>query len=65
MDEDHFPAQQVKAWKQNGKKVVLSVGGQNGNWAYVFASQESRANFIASLVSYVSRFKLDGVDLDI
>ena len=55
----------MKAWKQNGKKVVLSVGGQNGNWAYVFASQESRANFISSLVTYVHRFKLDGVDLDI
>ena len=65
MDEDHFPAEQVHGWKQAGKKVVISVGGQNGNWAYVFASPESRANFISSLSNYVTRFKLDGVDLDI
>lgn len=64
-DVDHFPAEQVVGWKKAGKKVILSVGGQNGNWAYVFASETSRANFIASLANYVHQFKLDGVDLDI
>lgn len=64
-DDDHFPATVVTSWKKNGKKVVISVGGQNGNWAYVFASPDSRKNFIDSLVKIVSKYKLDGVDLDI
>lgn len=41
------------------------MGGQNGNWAYVFASETSRTNFINSLVGIVDKYKLDGVDLDI
>lgn len=65
MDEDNFPATEVSAWKKAGKKVLLSVGGQNGNWAYVFATEQSRAKFIETLTNYVIRFKLDGVDLDI
>ena len=64
-DDDHFPAALVTSWKKNGKKVLLSIGGQNGNWAYVFASEESRMNFIDSVCKYISLYKLDGVDLDI
>ena len=32
MDETNFPNSFVKKWQSNGKKVVISVGGQNGRW---------------------------------
>ena len=65
MDEDKFPHAPYKIWKSHGQKVLISVGGQNGNWNYVFASNSSITNFVNSLVDIVKRFKLDGVDLDI
>ena len=65
VDDDHFPTALVTNWRKNGKKVFISVGGENGNWAYVFASSTSIANFIASLTATVNKHKLDGVDLDI
>ena len=65
MDEANFPTTVVDGWQAAGKKVLISVGGQNGNWQNVFASQTSIDNFVASLVDLVDRFKLDGVDLDI
>ena len=65
MDEDNFPHGPYKIWKSHGQKVLISVGGQNGNWGYVFASNSSIDNFVKSLVDIVHRFKLDGVDLDI
>jgi hypothetical protein len=46
VDNDHFPTPLITNWKKNGKKVILSVGGQNGNWNYIFASPASVANFI-------------------
>ena len=45
--------------------MVISVGGQNGNWAYVFASESSISKFVESLVTIVLKFHLNGVDLDI
>jgi chitinase len=55
----------VNSWQASGKQVFISVGGQNGNWAYVFASATSINNFVASLVAAVEKYGLDGVDLDI
>lgn len=37
-DDLNFPKGPMDEWKRNGKTVIISVGGQNGNWAYVFAS---------------------------
>lgn len=65
VDNVNFPTTLVNAWQSNGKKVFLSVGGQNGNWNYVFASQTSIDNFVSSLVAAVVAHGLDGVDLDI
>ena len=65
MDEDKFPHAPYKIWKSHGQKVLISVGGQNGNWGNVFASTSSIDNFVNSLVDLVKRFKLDGVDIDI
>lgn len=64
-DEDNFPGDLTAQWKRTGKQIVLSVGGQNGNWAYVFASDDSISRFTDSLVKLVKKFKLDGVDLDV
>lgn len=65
VDENNFPAEPVTKWKRNGKTVLLSVGGQNGNWKVVFRSETATNNFIESLVNAVQKFRLDGVDIDI
>ncbi len=65
IDEDNYPAAFVEQWKRSGKSVVISVGGQNGNWAYVFANDNSINTFIHSLFNAVQKYRLDGVDLDI
>lgn len=65
MDEANFPSGPYASWKASGKNVLISVGGQNGNWQTVFASNASITNFVNSLVDIVDRFNLDGVDLDI
>jgi hypothetical protein len=39
IDANNFPTNLVKKWKSQGKIVLLSVGGQNGNWVPVFSSQ--------------------------
>lgn len=41
------------------------MGGQNGNWNYVFKSSDNINNFVSSLVAAVTKYGLDGVDLDI
>ena len=65
VDESNFPAELTENWKRKGKDVVISVGGQNGNWAYVFASESSINRFVESLTDIVKKFRLNGVDLDI
>jgi len=51
--------------KKTGKNVLVSVGGQNGNWGNVLGSNATIANFVSSLIEIVSNYSLDGVDLDI
>ena len=65
IDAANFPKSQYDIWKSQGKNVLISVGGQNGNWAYIFASDASITAFTNSLVKIVADFNLDGVDLDI
>lgn len=65
VDQQNYPADIATEWKKNGKNVVISVGGQNGNWNHVFASNSSIDNFVNSLSAIVQKFRLDGVDLDI
>lgn len=65
MDEENFPHSAFSGWKTAGKKVLISVGGENGNWQNVYASDANTQRFVDSLVDIVKRFKLDGVDLDI
>lgn len=65
IDDANFPAAVVAEWRKAGKSVVISVGGQNGNWGFVFANDNSITNFVNSLGDMVQKYKLDGVDLDI
>jgi len=64
-DDANFPVSLIQSWHASGKKVAISVGGQNGNWPNVFATPTSVSNFVASLVQIVDTYGLDGVDLDI
>jgi chitinase len=65
IDEVNYPTALVSNWQANGKKVIISVGGQNGNWLNVFASSSSIDNFVNSIVTILQKYNLDGVDLDI
>lgn len=46
VDAENFPRDLTASWQQAGKNVIISVGGQNGNWAYIFASENSTNNFV-------------------
>lgn len=65
VDDANFPHALVANWQASGKKVLLSVGGQNGNWAFVFSTPSCISNFINSMAAALVNYGLDGVDLDI
>jgi chitinase len=65
VDDANFPTKLVSSWQASGKKVLISVGGQNGNWGFVFATTANTANFVNSLENILTQYGLDGVDLDI
>jgi chitinase len=62
IDTANWPTSLIKNWQASGKKVIISVGGQNGNWPVIFANPQ---NFINSVQSILTTYNLDGVDLDI
>lgn len=62
VDSANWPTALINSWQASGKKVILSVGGQNGHWDSIFANPN---NFIASVSSILTKYHLDGVDLDI
>ncbi|RSH80958.1 uncharacterized protein EHS24_008387 [Apiotrichum porosum] len=49
-----------------GKKVKLSVGGWTGSayFSTLCASSSKRATFIANIVAAVTKYDLDGIDID-
>jgi chitinase len=65
LDEEHYPHSPVQAWRKKNKKVIISVGGQNGNWGYIFASAQHTTNFVHSIQQILTKWELDGIDLDI
>ncbi len=65
VDAANFPTSLVTGWKRSGKKVLLSVGGQNGKWSSAFASNLTATTFANSLANAVQKYNLDGADLDI
>jgi chitinase len=65
VDTPNYPTALVNKWKGTGKKVILSVGGQNGNWDVVFKNQQNINAFVESIYSNLIKFNLDGIDIDI
>jgi chitinase len=53
----------IATMHSRGKKVILSVGGQNGT--ITVADGTSANNFANSLRSLISQFGFDGVDIDL
>jgi chitinase len=65
IDTSNYPTSLVNSWRAKTKKVIISVGGQNGDWNVVFSSDASVNNFVNSVANYIAKYNLDGVDLDI
>ena len=65
IDEPNHPTELVAKWQSQGKKVLLSIGGANAMWAYLFATSTSMQLGTTSIANLVSKFNFDGIDLDI
>ena len=55
--------QEIAAKKALGKKVILSLGGQDGSITLNSASDTT--NFVNSLYALITKFGFDGIDLDL
>lgn len=53
----------VAALRAQGKKVVLSLGGQNG--VVTLSNASETTNFVDSLYAIIQKFGFDGIDLDL
>jgi chitinase len=53
----------VAAKRAQGKKVVLSLGGQEGRMT--LATDANVANFVNSLYTIITKYGFDGIDLDL
>lgn len=65
VDRNNFPTNLQYSWKNSNKKVLLSVGGQNVDWDVAFTNTQNTNNFINSVYDAVTKYNLDGVDLNI
>ncbi|WP_443031731.1 chitinase [Streptomyces sp. 3211] len=52
----------IKAKQAAGKKVLISIGGQNGQ--VQLASTAARDTFVSSVSSIIDEYGLDGLDID-
>ena len=52
----------IRAKQQQGKKVLLSIGGQNGQ--VQLATTAARDTFVRSVSAIIDRYRLDGLDID-
>ncbi|GIE34050.1 hypothetical protein Ait01nite_070950 [Actinoplanes italicus] len=52
----------IKAKRQAGKKVLLSIGGQNGQ--VQLTTTAARDKFVSSVSAIIDKYGLDGVDID-
>ncbi|WP_432051080.1 chitinase [Verrucosispora sp. NA02020] len=52
----------IRAKQQQGKKVLLSIGGQNGQ--VQLTTTTARDTFVRSVSAIVDRYGLDGLDID-
>lgn len=54
----------IQAKRAQGKKVILSIGGELGN-VNLNSASPNVANFVNSMYDIITRFGLDGVDIDL
>ncbi|OPH50440.1 carbohydrate-binding protein [Paenibacillus ferrarius] len=54
----------IQAKHSQGKKVIISVGGQNGN-IDLSAASPNVSNFVNSMYGLITQFGFDGVDIDL
>ncbi|EPH43438.1 putative Exochitinase 1 [Streptomyces aurantiacus JA 4570] len=59
--KDEFKAA-VKAKQAQGKKVLISIGGQNGQVR--LATAQARDRFVSSVSAIIDEYGLDGLDID-
>ncbi|MFJ1540908.1 chitinase [Micromonospora chalcea] len=52
----------IRAKQQQGKKVLLSIGGQNGQ--VQLTTTAARDTFVRSVSAVIDRYGLDGLDID-
>jgi chitinase len=62
LDTGTFPTDLIDKWHSEGKKVLISIGGQNGHWDSLFSHPDT---FVSSLTNIINDNNLDGADLDI
>lgn len=65
LDTANYPVSLVNKWQSQGKKVLISIGGQNAIWTRIFANSTTMQTAISSIAGILSSTTLDGVDLDI
>jgi chitinase len=53
----------VQTLHSRGQKVIISVGGQNGN--VDLSSATNVSNFVSSMSALISNYGLDGLDIDL
>jgi chitinase len=66
MDESNFRTLVGLKQQNPSLQVLVSVGGWlwSGNFSDMALTKESRSRFIGSVVDFVDRYKLDGLDID-
>ncbi|MFB6397029.1 chitinase [Polymorphospora lycopeni] len=52
----------IRAKQQQGKKVLISIGGQNGQ--VQLTTTAARDRFVSSVAAIIDRYGLDGLDID-
>jgi len=60
-NEDEFIAA-IRDKQANGKKVLLSIGGANGQ--VQLTTEQARDTFVSSVSAIIDRYGLDGLDVD-
>jgi chitinase len=53
----------IKAKQAKGKKVIVSIGGQNGT--VDFSTAANTTNFVNSMAAIINKYSLNGFDIDL
>lgn len=68
-DIDNKFYERVTAYRQKGIKVLIAIGGWNDStgdkYGRLLSDANVRRNFITSTVTFIEKYKFDGLDLDL